>query len=235
MSMFALLFAIATSAPVSSPAPTPSAAPLKTIVTVRTSPFCSAFASHVNAAIGATVQNDSSLGSVIVALRATDLENNTISRRNELQALEHLADSMYHDYRSGEDEVNRLRDLAKTVTDKGEQAELKASADALGGALYRQHLIQRDLDGFVAYLNTGEMRHFDSDERALMGGTQAEYVHAMLARYMPTMSALPGDESPEDDTRMAKEASRDFRSRLPQILKDEINAGAHIATASERC
>lgn len=247
--MLAVLLALAAAAP--SPSPTPE--PLRTIVTVRTSPFCGAFATHVNSAIDSAVTNDRDLGSIILTLHASDLAGNDIQRRNEMQRLTTLADGMYRAYRSGEAEVNRLRDLAKTAKDKSEQTDIKASADALGGALYRQHLIQRDLDGFVAYLQAGDMRR-DSDAEqtqnvALFGSPDARYAAAHMDAngrelWLPpdagrslehNLVGLAGDESRGDDLELAAKASRDFQSRLSAILRDEVTAGGRIARANERC
>ncbi len=249
--MLAALLALATAAP----SPSPSAQPLQTIVTVRTSPFCGAFATHVNSAISSAVNNDKSLGTVIFMLRARGLSSSSIERNNEILRLENAADSMYRAYRAGEREVDHLRDLAKTAKDKSEQEDIKSSADALGGVLYRQHLIQRDLDGFVAYLQAGDLRR-DSDaeatqNEALFGAPDAHYAasHPSLVDghdyWLPTdvgagmqaNSSLPlaGEESLGQDQSYARAASRDFERRVPGILKDELRAGARIARANERC
>lgn len=246
--MFAVLLAVATAMP------SPSPAPLKTIVTVRTSPFCGAFATHVNSAITSAVDNDKSLGGAMVTLRSRDLSGTSIERRNELQQLTNYADGIYRSYRSGENEVNRLRELAKTAKDKDEQEEIKASADALGGVLYRQHLVQRDLDGFVAYLQAGDMRR-DSDAEqqqnyAIFGASDAAYAatHINVANgqyfWRPpdigrqseqNLIAIAGSESPAEDVQMAKRAAEDFGSRIPAILEDELTAGTRIAQANDRC
>ena len=90
----------------------------------------------------------------------------------EIHHLNTLADAIYKQYRAGEREVNQLRDLAKQATDPEEQAELKAAADALGGALYRQHLMQRDLDGFVNFLYASDMMTSDDDIDPMDRGTR---------------------------------------------------------------
>jgi hypothetical protein len=230
--------------------PTPSPTPLlKTIVTVKSSPFCGAFAVHVNSAIGSAVGNDQTLGETILSLRSTDLSGSTIQRRNEMERLENLSDAIYKQYRSGENEVKQLRDLAAKTTDPAEKAEVTAGADALGGALYRQHLVQRDLDGFLAFLNASDMASgrgtgddFDTPAPGL--------ALAQLGRIDPTgpspsgywvpgtyrpSSLSVGQESPEDDVRMALAASEDFQRRMTAIFQDEMNAGNHIATAGDHC
>jgi hypothetical protein len=237
--MFALVLAIFGALP--APSPSPSTEPLKTIITVRSSPFCSEFANHVNAAIDHAVRNDATLGSVILTLHSQDLAYNELSRHNEIQRLENLGDSMYRDYRKGLEEVDKLRDLAKTAQDEQEKAELKAAADALGGVLYRQHLIQRDLDGFTAYLDATDMQR-DTNRIALnrefTGADMTDYWASSLStNYMVSQHLNDSNpvHPPEMDVDMAQNASHDFEHRVPDILRDEITAGGHITEVSERC
>ncbi len=240
--MLALLLAIITVTPGPAPTATASAEPLKTIVTVRSSPFCSQFATHVNAAIDHAVHNDATLGSVILTLHSNDLADNDLSRMNEIHRLENLGDNMYRDYRKGLEEVDKLRDLAKTAQDQQEQSELKAAADALGGVLYRQHLIQRDLDGFVAYLDTTDMLR-DTNRVALNRefgpgyDMTDEWAATLSTNYMVQQHIADASQvhPPEQDVEMAGNAGRDFEHRIPDIFRDELTAGGHIAEVSERC
>lgn len=238
--MFALVLAIITATP--GPSPTASAEPLKTIVTVRSSPFCSEFATHVNAAIDHAVHNDATLGSVIITLHSTDLAENDLTRHNEIQRLENQGDSMYRDFRKGMDEVGKLRDLAKTAQDEQEKTELTAAADALGGVLYRQHLIQRDLDGFTAYLDAMDMQRETNHvvlNREFGPGYDMtdEWAAELSTNYMVQQHIAETSpmQPPERDVEMAGNASRDFEHRIPDILRDELTAGGHITEVSERC
>ncbi|HUA09586.1 MAG TPA: hypothetical protein VMA98_09950 [Candidatus Acidoferrales bacterium] len=239
--MLAIVLAALTASASPSPSPTPL---LKTIVTVKTSPLCGEFAAHTNAAITSAVQNDQTLGSTILMLRSHDLAESSLSRNAEIHHLDSLASSIYKQYRAGEQEVDQLRALAAKDTDPTEKAALKASADALGGALYRQHLMQRDLDGFVAFLYASDMttgddagsRHPLSQDVPWAQTNEIgpnEYGYATgLMRGAPF---LAGSESVEDDVRMAKAASEDFQSRMPAVMQDELNAGAHIEQAADHC
>ena len=246
--MLHVLLAILTATAVPTPSASPAPEGLKTIVTVKSSPFCSAFARHANAAIGSAVRNDATLSALVGSLRTNALGENAIVRSNEEQRLSNLADSIYRQYRSGMTEVNRLRDLVKTAPTDQEKAALKASADALGGALYRQHLIQRDLDGFVAFLSTADMRSLSPDDArnqasltdpGLLGYTSSQT--GPYPVWLPGGAQLvdppqfPGDESRQDDVRMSLLASRDFASRLPDIIKDEMTAAAHFTDAGSSC
>jgi len=246
--MLAIVLAALTASASPSPSPTPL---LKTIVTVKSSPFCGALAAHLNAAIGSAISNDQSLGSTIVGLRSRDLAGSSIQRNNEIMRLESLADAIYRQYRIGENEVKLLRALASTATDSKEKADLKDAADALGGALYRQHLIQRDLDGFVAFLNTADMRSgWDENESNAARSLEPSEVLGSLGQndgpaaywlppgydhYLPPPPLMIGHESGADDVQMAGLASSDFQNRLPDIMEDELNAGNHIEAATDNC
>ncbi len=234
-----------------SPSPPPSAAPvpLKTIVTLKTSPLCTAFARHVNAAIGSAVRNDATLSALIGSLHSDALDRNIIQRVDEENRLNELATSIYREYKSGMHEVQELRALAKTATNPQEQQAVKGSADALGGALHRQHLIQRDLDGFVAFLNTADMRTVDPDEahdERVLGpevtGFQPEQ-RGPITVWVPNgfdyqfqgRVTMPGDESHAQDVRYSLLASRDFQHRIPGIIRDELTAATRIDVAGSGC
>jgi uncharacterized coiled-coil protein SlyX len=242
--MVALFLALAISNPSPSPAPH-----LRTIITVKSSPFCGAFAAHVNSAIGSAVENDQTLGSTIVDLRSGDLNGGPMKRANQIQRLENLSDAIYKQYRSGESEIKQLRDLAAKTTDPTEKADVSAAADALGGALYRQHLVQRDLDGFLAFLNASDMAGNHNGEDFATADPGVSVASAVKQDppgvgpasywvpqgYMRASGVLAGQESSQDDARMAQAAADDFQRRLPAILQDEMNAGDHIATAGDNC
>ncbi len=234
---------LAASTPAASPSPSASPETLRTIVTVRSTTICSQFATHVNAAIDSAVGNDHALGGVITILRSSDLGNGPLARRNQIERLRSQADAMYRQYRDGETEVNRLRDLAVKATDADEKAQLKASADALGGALYKQHLIQRDLDGFLAYLDASDMRNNSEDVNKVTGNLNRPDMDP-VTRWRPDAHpmdtgrnemVLAGDETPQDDVRMAVSASHEFQDRMSPILQDENTAAQHIEQASTHC
>jgi hypothetical protein len=237
--MVSLFLAIVIASP--APAPTPV---LKTIITVKSSPFCGSLAAHVNAAIGSAVENDESLAAVITGLRSNALAGSSLQRSNELQRLSALATAIYKQYRSGEEEVQRLRVLASKTTDPQEKLAVDASADALGGALYRQHLVQRDLDGFVSYLYASDMASNDGDDWQTPNPGFSSY--SALDRADPQTYWVPGGyrtpttisggrASWNEDLRMAQDAAGDFQDRMPAIFQDELTAGARIEEAGNNC
>lgn len=232
-------------AAVTATAPSPSPTPLlQTIVTVKSSPICGAFAAHTNAAISSALANDQSLGTTILMLRSPDLAGSSLDRLAEIHHLNTLADSIYKQYRAGEREVNELRDLAKQATDPEEKAELTAVADALGGALYRQHLMQRDLDGLVNYLDASDMMASDDDttqdpdaprRQFLQDVPGAHPLNGLSPIWTPYETPLAGTESLTDDVTLARAASQDFMTRLPALRQDERAAGSRIETAATKC
>lgn len=225
-----------------SPSPTPF---LKTIITVQSTPLCGAFAAHTNAAIGSAVQNDQTLGSTILTLRSNNLAGTVLDRNFEIHRLTSLADSIYKQYRAGLGEVNKLRELAKQATDPQERAEMTASADALGGALYRQHLIQRDLDGFVAFLEASDMMTDDTADgprRPMIYDAREALPMETTALWQPSVQnavnnppLLAGSESLAADVEMSRAASADFQGRMSAVMQDELTAGSHIELAADHC
>ena len=246
--MLALLLAVVTAT--AAPSPSPTTEPLKTIVTVKSTTFCQQYANHSNAAIGSAISNDQSLGSTILTLRSTDLASGELTRNREIHRLQDLADAIYHQYRLGEDEVNHLRELAKSAQDEETKKDIKDAADALGGVLYRQHLIQRDLDGFVSYLYAADMmvdlNNADTRAELTNGASIPEYGYNNYGDLHSRDMTAPGglgapsglpfaDATPQDDVHMAANASHDFEQRLPAVFKDEMTAADRLTAANTRC
>lgn len=251
MVLSVLLLAAALGSPQPSPTASASPGPLKEIIRIRSSAMCTQFATHVNAAIGSTVRNDTSLGNLVVTLKlprtADDLMDMGLRRRNAIDALVAYADAVTKEWKTGEAEVGQLRQLAQQAADPDEKAELKASADALGGALWRQRKVARDLDGFIAYLYAEEMRRDDHGEwHANLGtfGTPGDspgidHARAVVdgqAGTLPQLfSSLPGDTYAPNDQVLAYRAARDFEDRLPEITRDESTAAIHLLKANDNC
>jgi hypothetical protein len=241
--MLAIVLAAVTATAATAPSPSPTPL-LKTIVTVKSSPLCGAFAAHTNAAIGSALANNQSLGTTILTLKSPDLAGSPLDRTSEIHHLNDLADQIYKQYRLGEKEVSLLRDLANQATDPDEKAALKAAADALGGALYRQHLMQRDLDGFVNYLYASDMMASDDDPTQDPDAPRRQFLDdvpgarplvGLSPIWTPSEMPLAGTESLNDDVTMARAASTDFQQRIPALMQDEQTAGNRIETAADNC
>ncbi|MGR4065464.1 MAG: hypothetical protein ACLQPV_08445 [Vulcanimicrobiaceae bacterium] len=218
--------------------------PLKTIARVRSTTFCSDFATHANNAIASAVRNDATIGHTIVLLEGPNLDSNAIARHNEIASLSALSDQLYKDWKNGDQEVKRLRALADKTTDTSEKQDLKAFADWLGGALWRQRKIGRDLDGFVAYLNARDMMHIDeSTAQANMGvygvadpstahGIPGEFAQPTGPQTYPAPLSINYDAS---DTSQAEAAAKDFSQRVQSIVSDETEAAGAGDTAASHC
>ena len=135
-------------------------------------------------------------------------------------------------------------DLANKATDPDEKAALKDAADALGGALYRQHLMQRDLDGLVNYLYASDMMASDDDttrdpdaprRQFLQDVPGAHPINGSSPVWTPYDIPLAGTESLTDDITLARAASQDFMTRLPAVRNDERTAVPRIEAAADKC
>ena len=232
------------------PSPAPSATPqpqLKEIIHVRASPLCTEFAHHANNAIDSATRNDIALGSLIGSLRSGQLDKNEIAHNNAIRSLNDYADAITKDWKVGEAEVSALRKLSESAKDPAQKKELKESADALGGALWRQRKVARDLDGFVAYLRARDMSTVDgsmaSMNVALFGNADPKEAAREggagdTAHRNPQMFSNPGLANEQDLPPMseqAKDAAFEFEGRIPDIVKDEIRAAEHVETVSENC
>jgi hypothetical protein len=212
---------------------------LKEIIRIRSTSVCDEFATHVNAAIDSATKNDASLGSLITVLNqkknSDDLMAMGLRRRRAIDSLSALADSITKEWKDGEAEVTHLRDLAAKATDDQERADLKGSADSLGGVLWRQRKIARDLDGYVAYLYAEEMRqsddwHVQQSEQIPPGWSGNRH-----SAFPEMMGSLAGDPFAPTDWTLSVRAARDFTDRLPEIARDEGSAATHLSAANEHC
>jgi hypothetical protein len=232
-----------------SPVPAPAASPaLKTIASVRASARCAAIITHANGAIDKTLNNDRVITQTIATLRMTNLDDgNEIHRRNGLNALGDLAKTLMLQARSGDDEVKRLRDIAAKTTDPDSAKALKSFADELGGALWRQQKIARDLNGYLAYVDFHDMSQWsEADQnmnRAVFGVNDplAEMPsdfqnHTQSGQSWPPMKPHLGHDSTDPTaTQYAKQAADDFQKRIPDIVIDENHAATHVDGALGKC
>jgi hypothetical protein len=236
--------------PAGTPAPQASPTPLlKTIATVRASARCAAIITHANSAISTALSNDQVIGQTITTLRFTNLDDgNPIHRNNGLKALGDLAKNLMQSARSGDDEVKRLRKIAAETKDPDEAKALKEFADLLGGALWSQQKVARDLNGFLAYQDFRDMAQFDEDGQKM---NQAEFgVNDPLSGEMPRdmrhynaagqvvnngKPHLGHDPNEPNATQQAKWAADDFQNRIPIIMKDENAAAGKVDGAIQGC
>lgn len=241
------------------PAPAPSTAPaqLKVIATVRSTPRCAEIVTHANSAISTALNNDLVISQLITRLRLTNLDDgNPIHHHNGLSALGDIAITLTKQSRSADDEVKRLRALAAASKDPQEQKELKDFADELGGALWKQQKIARDLNGYLASVDFQDMAAPTEDQekanQAVFGvndpfsqtptnmpngtGTYGQgRGGGILPVPTPPLKPLGHDPNRPTATQEAAAAASDFQSRLPDITLDENHAAQHVSGALARC
>jgi hypothetical protein len=244
----AALIAVVLPATNPSPNPSPTSA-LKTIANVRSSTRCATIITHANAAITNALSNDQVIGQTITTLRFANLDDgNSIHRRNQLQALGDLAKTLMLSARSGDDEVKRLRKLAAESKDPDEAKAIKDFADTLGGALWSQQKVARDLNGFLAYQDFKDMSTLDESQKQAMQGTigvsdpfsgelpkeeQIVNGRGQVTNSMPPM--IGHDPHEATATQQAKWAADDFQNRIPVIMRDENLAAGQVDGAIKGC
>jgi hypothetical protein len=223
-----LLAAAPAAPPAGAGTPVPAPTQLKEIGRVH-STVCVNIVVHANSAISSALRNDAMLARTVSRLRNADLESSGLGMERGISDLDRMAGALNDDAVHGEGEVERLRAIARQTKDPTRKAELEAFADALGGALYRQKTVARDLGGFVAYLEAREMSAKPDDKIAdavRPDTTQA----APLTRATPATALQDG--SPND---MALAAAGDFTTRMQDIARDEGAAASHVEDAVSGC
>ncbi|MDQ2871763.1 MAG: hypothetical protein M3R35_01390 [Candidatus Eremiobacteraeota bacterium] len=228
------------------PHPDATPTPLKEIGHVHASAACAEIATHANSAITTALRDDVVLSQTIAKLRDVTLDDgNAIHRHNGLNALGDYAKTLMQQSRAGDREVQRLRELAAKSNDPTQKKDLKAFADVLGGALWRQQKVARDLNGFLAATDMRDMAGWDESE------TQAN--QSVLGVADPSRALVPGESRnsalinsnvgyaiPEKDPRIratdeARAAATDFENRIPDISNDEGQAANLVTGAVTGC
>jgi hypothetical protein len=231
-----LLAALAAPNPEPGPAVSPAPSALKEIGRVHALPVCSSIVVHANSAIGVALDNDRDLALTINRLRTTDLEvDNVITRRNGMNALLTLAARIRTSAVAGNGEIKRLRAMAGQTADPARKAELKAFADALGGAIGRQRKAGADLDRMLTIVD-GRQAVADAD------APDWSQSHSMVAD--PSRPALLDHEAgvmhermgaPGQANDLLRQVADDFQARTQAILTDEGIAADHSLGATTGC
>jgi hypothetical protein len=155
---------------------------------------------------------------------------------------------------AGDAEVKRLRELAAAESDPERKAELKAFADALGGALFRQKLAADDLAKTVTNVEGRQAAAHGIQEIGLGDQTAAERAQNAVIQSQSASAqnnvATPqpnGKVDPSKDPMFATDrtvrkvnevlvaAAANFKSRMPKILSDEGHAADHSLGATTGC
>jgi hypothetical protein len=164
--------------------PLPSASPheLKTIVTVKSTPYCNALAQHFNAALVPMLSNDRVFEVVDVQLDDMnhmfdypDYANRFLDLRNKLLKEVTVLDRSLHPIRG---EIDALRQSASLSADPQAAKEMTDAASELQDAYKHQFQLSTDLTGlYQAMMNYNVLR----GQHPLNGWT-------------PYQNTLPADE-----------------------------------------
>ena len=147
----ALIASVAGPAP--SASPTPAASELKTIATVRSTPFCSSIAQHFNAAVEPMLANDRSLDQVDTQL----VDFNDVFKHGDYQIRYSNIRIKLMKYVSDiekslpfiQAEVNQLRKGEMLTADKAEAHDIHQVAEKLQLAYNKQFQLATDLTGVI--------------------------------------------------------------------------------------
>jgi hypothetical protein len=240
-----LIVAIATSGTPSTgtpPAPAPSGSPsitfssgdsgplketLKEIGRVTTNAMCTGIVMRANSAISAALRNDQTLTLAVATLRHVDLDtHNEIDKQRGMREIDKVAAELRISAGNADGQIKKLREMSQQATDPVRKAELKAFADALGGALFKQNQIGNDLQRMVVIMDGRDAR------------AQA---HADMMTILPQHSVLwqnaenKGVFDTHNYNQLASDAAKDVESRTLAISADESKAANHIVGAVNGC
>ena len=222
----------ASTAPATSSAPTP----LKEIGRVRALPACVPIVAHANGAITQALDNDRTLAIITNNLHATDFDKlNFMQRRNAIDALMKQAEAMRVASSAGDVEVKKLREYAVNSPDPQRKAELKAFADALGGALYRQ---KKAAVEFMRDVTVMRGREDAQEARDIMHRDNALTAPPYRGAQQMNDTAAYGGPLPQPATVYNKQLREigDTMDQLTQrILVDEGVAADHSIAATSGC
>jgi hypothetical protein len=226
LSILPLVVALAT---VPSPGPSTRPTPLQEIGRVRALPPCTPIVVHANGAITQALDNDRGLAILATNLRAVDYDRlNVIQRRNAINAIEKQASDIRMNAGSADGEIKRLREYAVNSPDPQRKAELKAFADALGGALQRQKRAATEVMGEITVLD-GRADAAEAREIVRRDTGLAETGPSRgIAR-----AAVPAPPASLNDVMRAMASNLDDRAGA--IVADEGVAADHSIAATSGC
>jgi hypothetical protein len=224
--------------------PTPAASstarptPLTEIGRVRALPACVPIVAHANGAINEALENDRTISIITTNLRGTDFDKlNFIQRRNVLERMLRQAEAIAKAAKAGDAEVKRLREYAVNSPDPKRKEELKAFADALGGAIYRQERaaveLQRDVTIMRGRDDVSDLRERLSDD-PFNGSSDPRRNTPQLAT--PTPRPLRPTPSPDPlYDKHYKYLAEKLDLLNEAIMRDEGVAQDHSIAATSGC
>jgi hypothetical protein len=190
--------------------------------------MCGILVVHANSAIAAALRDDVLIARTIAVMRTSNIEGDSLIRRQTLYDLDGLAAALRESETHGNGEIKRLRDLAANSSDESQNADLKSFADALGEALNRQAKMAADLTRVLASLDYQEMRSSTPDPQSTLAAAPA-------VRPAPELH-LSGD-SPQrtSPNLLLSSVAADFQARMGFVQKAEAKAADHSDGAVSGC
>jgi hypothetical protein len=231
LSLLPIVLALASADPAPAPSSSPRPTPLTEIGRVRTAPVCTTIVVHANGAITTTLDNDRAMSIMTMTLRNTDFDKlNEIQRRNAIDALDKQAAMIRVNAAAADKEIKKLRALAEASPDPQRKAELKAFADAIGGAIYRQKKaateVMRDITVMQGRADAAEARGILHRDNPVPEGGAAAGLTSQRAM-------LPGPPARYNDA--FREIAKDMDDRTSAIMADEGIAADHSIAATSGC
>jgi hypothetical protein len=213
------------------PSEAPHASPLTEIGRVRSAPICTPIVVHANGAITSALDNDRSLAILTHNLRAIDFDGlNSMQRRNAIEELMKTASTVRENGKVADGEIKQLRAYAAASTDPDRKAELKAFADALGGAIYRQTKVAAE---FVSDITVIQGRTEAEEARGLMAANNAVPTSLVQNRMAQAQSVLPG--APKSYNAEMRGIAGELTEHSQGITSDEGIAADHSIAATSGC
>lgn len=230
LSLLPLVVALA-STPSPVPASTARPTPLTEIGRVRTTPICTTIVVHANGAITSALDNDRQLAILTTNLLNTDFDRlNSLQRRNAIEDMMKQAGNIRINGKVADGEIKQLRAMALASTDPARKAELKAFADALGGAIYRQTKVAAE---------------FMRDVTIMQGREDAKEVRDIRERNNPppegpaSMSMVSQragmPDPPRSYNQVMRSVAADLNDLSTGIIADEGVAADHSIAATSGC
>jgi hypothetical protein len=174
---FAVLLATIVAPATPGPVPSPSATPLRTIATVKSTPYCTAFAAHFNGAVQPMLVNDRTLDSVSVSLDDIDSifhkPDFAIRFGAERAKLTKYVDDLQKNLPFMQTQINQLRAGEALTKDAGARQEMHQLAQELQRAYDKQKQLATDLLGVVQAMMQTDTSNVDpTDARGELADMQ---------------------------------------------------------------
>jgi hypothetical protein len=230
LSLLPLVVALA-STPSPVPASTARPTPLTEIGRVRTTPICTTIVVHANGAITSALDNDRQLAILTTNLLNTDFDRlNSLQRRNAIEDMMKQAGNIRINGKVADGEIKQLRAMALASTDPARKAELKAFADALGGAIYRQTKVAAE---FMRDVTIMQGREDAKEVRDIRERNNPPPEGAASMSMVSQRAGMP--DPPKSYNQVMRSVAADLTDLTTGIIADEGVAADHSIAATSGC